>query len=85
MLWFKVTDKSGPLVAAKVVNRAHELMVISEQGTVFRSMLKEIRVLSRITQGVQIMKPDSGDSVAALACSEGQADDSSSNGKATSK
>ena len=85
VLWFKVTDKSGPLVAAKVVNRAHELMVISEQGTVFRTMLKEIRVLSRITQGVQIMKPDSGDSVAALACSEGQTDEPSSNGRVTSK
>ena len=88
VLWFKVTGKSGPLVAAMVVNRAHELMVISEQGTVFRTMLKEIRVLSRITQGVNIMKPDTGDSVASLACSEGQTElvnGSGSNGHIPSK
>ena len=88
VLWFKVTEKSGPLVAAMVVNRAHELMVISAQGTVFRTMLKEIRVLSRITQGVNIMKPDTGDSVASLACSEGQTEQvngAGSNGHIPSK
>ena len=89
VLWFKVTDKSGPLVAAKVVDRSHELMVISKNGTVFRTMLSNITVRQgRITQGVHIMKPDSGDSVAALACSEGQSDQPSgagSNGRVSGK
>ncbi len=69
---FKVNEKTGPLVAARVVNRAHELMVISKQGTVFRTTLEEISEQGRDTQGVHIMRPDTGDSVASLACSEGQ-------------
>ncbi len=81
VLWFKVTDKSGPLVAAKVVDRAQELMVISKHGTVFRTMLSNITVRQgRITQGVHIMKPDEGDSVAALACSDGQTENVNGSG-----
>ncbi|MFQ5933578.1 MAG: DNA gyrase subunit A, partial [Dehalococcoidia bacterium] len=68
---FRVNPKTGPLVAARVVNRAQELIAISTQGTMFRTNLKEISVQGRITQGVSIMKPDPGDSVAAIACSNG--------------
>ena len=89
VLWFKVTDKSGPLVAAKVVDRSHELMVISKQGTVFRTMLSNITVRQgRITQGVHVMKPGEGDSVAAIATSDGemeQSNGSASNGRTPSK
>ena len=74
VLTFKVKKETGPLVGAKAVDRDRELMVISKQGTVFRTILKEISVQSRITQGVHIMKPDPGDSVAALACSDSKQD-----------
>ncbi|MFQ5873960.1 MAG: DNA gyrase subunit A, partial [Dehalococcoidia bacterium] len=71
---FRVNPKTGLLIAARVVNRAQELMAISTQGTVFRTNLKEISVQGRITQGVSIMRPDPGDTVAAIACSNGQAE-----------
>ena len=85
---FKVNDKTGHLIAAKVVNQSHELMLISKQGTVIRTTLAEISEQGRSTQGVHIMKPDTGDSVAALACSEGQIEQvngSGSNGHIPSK
>ena len=69
---FKVNEKTGHLVAAKVVNQSQELMLISKQGTVIRTSVVEISEQGRSTQGVHVMKPDTGDSVAALACSEGQ-------------
>ncbi len=74
VLTFRVNPKTGSLVAAKVVDRSHELLIISAQGIVERMMLKVISVQGRITQGVSIMRPDSGDTVAALACSDPNAE-----------
>ncbi|MCH7996391.1 MAG: DNA gyrase subunit A [Chloroflexi bacterium] len=74
LLTFRVNPKTGPLVAARVVDRSHELIIISAQGQVERIMLKGISVQGRITQGVSIMRPDSGDTVAALACSDPNAE-----------
>ena len=74
VLTFRVNAKTGPLITAKVVDRSQELMAISTHGTVFRTNLKEVSVQGRITQGVSIMRPDPGDSVAAITCFDGHID-----------
>jgi len=68
----KVTDKTGKVVAAKLVNQAQQLMLISNEGMVISTPLTDedgpgIPVLGRTTQGVIIMKLDDGDQVAAIA------------------
>ncbi|MFZ3031419.1 MAG: DNA gyrase subunit A, partial [Candidatus Moraniibacteriota bacterium] len=65
----KVTPKTGKLVGAKVVSMANiedDLILTSSKGTIIRIPFKSIPKLGRVTQGVRVMKPQSGDSVAAF-------------------
>lgn len=65
----KITDKTGPLIIAKVVNTEfEELIAISQNGQVIRVSLEEVPSLGRQTQGVRIMKLKAGDSIASLTC-----------------
>lgn len=64
-----VTRKTGPVAAAEVIADSDEVYVVSEKAQVIRTNLSEIRsTKSRATQGVTIFKPESGDSVASMAC-----------------
>ena len=68
---FRVTEKTGPVAAARVVSEApdQEIMVISAKAQVIRVTLDDFRVTGRDTQGVIIWRdrePD--DKVAAIAC-----------------
>ncbi|MEK7173798.1 MAG: DNA gyrase subunit A [Patescibacteria group bacterium] len=63
----KVTAKTGPLVSARVITPEEEnLIAVSAKGQVIRTPLKDISSLSRVTQGVRIMKLDQGDRVASV-------------------
>ena len=59
----KITDKTGPVATAHLVQDATEVMLISEKGTIERVLLEQIPEQGRITQGVWIMRPSEGDSV----------------------
>ena len=66
-----VTPKTGPVIAAQVVDRnneAIEIVVVSQKGQVIRTDLQEVPSLSRSTQGVRIMKLRDGDSIASFVC-----------------
>ncbi|PKB73547.1 MAG: DNA gyrase subunit A [SAR202 cluster bacterium Io17-Chloro-G7] len=68
---FRVTDKTGPVAAARVVSDApdQEIMVISAKAQVIRVTLEDFRVTGRDTQGVIIWRdrePD--DYVASITC-----------------
>jgi DNA gyrase subunit A len=53
----KITEKTGTLVIAKVVDpETEELIAISQKGQVIRTSMAGIPVLGRQTQGVRIMK-----------------------------
>jgi len=65
----KITEKTGPLMIAKVVDStSQELIAISQKGQVIRTMMESIPVLGRQTQGVKIMKLRPEDSIASLTC-----------------
>ena len=60
----RITDKTGPVATAHLVqDAATEVIIISAKGVMMRTPLAEIRSLGRITQGVKIMKPDDDDYV----------------------
>ena len=65
---FNITSKTGPVAAAEVVKDSTQVYVVSEQAQVLRTNLVEIRSMGRITQGVTIFKPQSGDAVSSIAC-----------------
>ncbi|TSC66805.1 MAG: DNA gyrase subunit alpha [Parcubacteria group bacterium Gr01-1014_72] len=69
ILTAKITAKTGPLMAAKVVtDEDAEVVAMSKKSQVVRVNFAEIPTLSRATQGVRIMKLREGDSIASLTC-----------------
>ncbi|MFH0941897.1 MAG: DNA gyrase subunit A [Chloroflexota bacterium] len=68
----KLTEKTGDVAAARLVTRTQTLMLISAEGIVTATPIKEKRsdqgipIYHRTTQGVRIMKLDPGDRVSAV-------------------
>ena len=48
--------KTGRLVNMKLVDPEEDIMVISDNGTIIRMLVKEISKISRDTQGVRMMR-----------------------------
>ncbi len=67
VITFKVHDKSGDLVAARMVDPEHELIMVSEGGIILRTPVKHISQQGRPTQGVKLMNVGDDDRVAAVA------------------
>jgi len=63
---FKVIEKTGSIASARVVTPSQEVMIISANGIITRTSVKEVTVQGRSTQGVWLMKPGEGDKVVAL-------------------
>lgn len=59
-----LTAKTGNLVAIKMVNDDHDLMVTTTNGVTIRTAADELRVMGRNTQGVRIIKLDGNDGIA---------------------
>ena len=69
ILTANVTDKTGVLIAAKVVTEElTEVVAMSKKSQVIRVDIQEIPSLGRSTQGVRVMKLREGDSIASLIC-----------------
>ncbi len=62
-----VTEKNGPLVSFKMVNRDDDLMVVSNSGIIIRVPIAQIPTLRRATQGVRIINLKSSQLVANIA------------------
>ena len=66
---FKITDETGPIADAKLIDDSKEVYIVSEHAQVLRTNLSEIRNTSgRNTKGVTIFKPAEGDAVASISC-----------------
>ncbi len=63
-----VTDKTGAIIVARVVEEERELIAVSKKCNVIRLTVEEVPRLGRQTQGVRIMKLRQGDSLAAGVC-----------------
>ncbi|MCX6736537.1 MAG: DNA gyrase subunit A, partial [Candidatus Parcubacteria bacterium] len=57
----KVTEKTGEIVNARLTNQEEDIISISEQGQIIKSELNTVPILSRMTQGVRIMKLSDND------------------------
>ena len=76
-----VNKKTGQLVGVKTLKgKDQEIIIISTAGQTIRLGLKNIPALGRATQGVRIMRLNSGDSVASLALVEKVLEDENGNG-----
>jgi DNA gyrase subunit A len=63
----QLTDKTGGIVGARLVQEDHELMVSTKQGTLIRTSVDGISVIGRATQGVRVIRLADDDEVTAIA------------------
>ncbi len=62
----RVTDKTGPLVGARMVAGEDNLMMITSKGIVIRIQGEQISRIGRATQGVTLMKVNRGERVVSM-------------------
>ena len=68
---YAVTEKTGPVVGIKVVDGSEDLLLVTQGGILIRTHVDAIRVASRATQGVIVMRfKGEGDRVISLALAE---------------
>ncbi|MCR5797701.1 MAG: DNA gyrase subunit A [Eubacterium sp.] len=52
---YKITEKTGEVVGAKIVSEDQEMLLITNEGIIIRIKIADISVLGRITSGVKLM------------------------------
>jgi DNA gyrase subunit A len=63
----KALGDIGKIVAARVIQKADDLTIITSNGVAIRIKVKDVRQAGRSTRGVHLIKPQPGDSVASVA------------------
>ena len=58
VLCYKITEKTGDIVGAKLVHDDHDIMIITTEGVVIRISVDDISVIGRNTSGVKLMNID---------------------------
>ena len=62
----KITNKTGRIVNAQVLTDEEELFALSLKGQIIRTKIADVRIASRISQGVKIMKLEKDDKIAGI-------------------
>jgi DNA gyrase subunit A len=66
MIAIQCSERNGPLLAARLVNKEDELVLITTGGVLIRTRVSEIRDMGRSTQGVRLINLDDGEKLAGL-------------------
>ncbi|MBU3158990.1 DNA gyrase subunit A [Clostridium frigoris] len=67
VITYKVSEKTGKLVGARIVKDGDEMILINSNGIVIRLNVAGISTTSRNTMGVTLMKNGEGDNIVAIA------------------
>jgi DNA gyrase subunit A len=68
MIAIQTTERNGKVVGATLVSPEDEIMLITSGGVLIRTRVKEIREMSRSTQGVTLINLDDGEKLSGLQC-----------------
>ncbi len=63
----KALKEIGNIAAARVVQKADDLTIMTANGVTIRLKVKDVKQSGRATRGVHLIKPQEGDSVASVA------------------
>ncbi len=66
MIAIQTSARNGKVVAATLVDKDDEIMLIATGGVLIRMKVSEVRALSRSTQGVRLINLDQGEKLAGL-------------------
>lgn len=77
ILTYKVTDKTGDLIAARALEKDTEadILIATNSGKIIRLAAKQIPSLGRATQGVRLMRLADSDSITSVALIEDSGDE----------
>ncbi len=67
VITIKVSDRNGSVVEALCMQPGDELMISTDQGTMIRLAVEQLRVLGRNTQGVKLINVGEGERVVSVA------------------
>jgi DNA gyrase subunit A len=70
-----LTEKTGPLAAQLLVQPEEDILLITDDGTIIRTTVADIRVCGRNTQGVRLMRVAEGCQVVGVARAEAEEDE----------
>ncbi len=70
-----ITEKTGKLITIKRVVDSNDLMIITKSGITIRLPVEQVRLAGRATQGVRLINLKDGNSIAAVAAVEAEAQD----------
>ena len=85
VIGMQTTERNGQLVGAVQVFDGEEIMLISDQGTMVRTRVDEVSVLSRNTQGVRLIKLKEGERMQGLERIEEKVDENAKRALARSE
>jgi DNA gyrase subunit A len=71
----QITDRNGRMVGALQVSLDDEIMLMSQNGVLVRTPVKDISVVGRNTQGVRLIRLEEGDQLSGLERIDGLAGD----------
>ena len=69
---YNISDKTGKIAAAMIVDDSCDIMIVASNGVVMRTPASEISVLRRTTQGVRVVKLADGVTVIDMAVTEAE-------------
>ncbi len=75
VITIKTSDRNGSVVGIKLVTNDDDVMIMTAKGITIRLPCKDIRVISRNTQGVRLVRLEESDKIAALASIVKEEDD----------
>ena len=70
-----LTEKTGDLAAMLFVHEEEDLLLITDDGTIIRSPVTDIRVCGRATQGVKLMRLGENSRVVSVSRAEAEAEE----------
>jgi DNA gyrase subunit A len=80
MIAIQTSERNGKVVAATLVSPEDEIMLITSGGVLIRTRVREIREMSRSTQGVTLINLDAGEKLSGLQCILDRDDENGDNG-----
>ena len=72
---YQVTEKTGKIAGAKVVDGSEDILLISDDGTIIRMAVEDVNCYGRTTQGVRVMRLSEGSRVISLAKADKEEDE----------
>ncbi|MGN1029978.1 MAG: DNA gyrase subunit A, partial [Butyricicoccaceae bacterium] len=70
-----LTEKTGPIAGVAVVDVDNDVMIITDDGTIIRTTVEEIRLCGRSSQGVRVMRMDDDVKVISITRTEGSSEE----------